>query len=125
MDNVNKYYKTHINPDENIRYGIVDINNIEPCELFGFTPCKLSDHCGESATQPCTWIRPTALAYSGVKEIIHVVGHTPVAHINNLHNEAFIKAGYPEDGPNIWTCDCLANKEYLIIEDGKFEPRSL
>lgn len=101
------------------------INSIEPCELFGFTPCKMSDYCGESATQPCTWIRPWALAYHGVDNIVYVVGHTPVAHINNIHNEATIKAGYPKDGPDIWVCDCLANKEYLVIEDGKFKPKSL
>lgn len=104
---------------------VVDlINTIEPCELFGFTPCKLSDYSGDSATQPCTWIRPGALSYHSPKNIVHVVGHTPVAHINNLHNEAFIKAGYPKDGPDIWVCDCLHNKEYLVIEDGNFEPKN-
>ena len=101
------------------------INTIEPCELFAFTPCKMSDYYGDSATQPCTWIRPSALAYHGLKEIAHIVGHTPVAHINNLHNEAFIKHGFPEDGPDIWCCDCLANGEYLVIESGKLTPGKL
>ena len=31
-----------------------DINKIEPSEMFGFRPSKLSDYYGESETQPCT-----------------------------------------------------------------------
>ena len=125
LRNVEKYLVSHGSSqydDGSIDAEVVIdlINSIEPCELFGFTPCKMSDHSGESATQPCTWIRPWALAYHSVEGITYVVGHTPIAHINNIHNEATIKAGYPKDGPDIWVCDCLANKEYLIIEDGKF-----
>ena len=125
LRNVEKYLVSHGSSqydDGSIDAEVVIdlINSIEPCELFVFTPCKMSDYCGESATQPCTWIRPWALAYHSVDNIVYVVGHTPVAHINNIHNEANIKVGYPKDGPDIWVCDCLANKEYLIIEDGKF-----
>jgi len=125
LDNVCKHFKSKEGWDFNIYDTdqlIEHINDIEPCELFGFTPCKMSDYCGDSATQPCTWIRPNALAYHGIKEVVHVVGHTPVAHICNLHNEAMIKAGYPEDGPDIWMCDTLGtSKEYLVIENSEFK----
>ena len=114
---------------------IVDrINTIEPCELFGFTRCKMSDYYGESATQPCTWIRPYTLLQYGLKDIIHVVGHTPTKHICNIKEECFkIREQFNvednkeviENYCDIWCCDNLANNEYLVIEDGKFESRSL
>lgn len=130
LKNVEKYLVSHRGSqydDDSIDTEVVIdlINTIEPCELFGFTPCKMSDYCGESATQPCTWIRPWALAYHSIDNIVYVVGHTPVDHINNTHNEMTIKMGYPENGPDIWLCDCLHNKEYLVIEDGEFIPKSL
>ena len=109
----------------------MDINKIEPCELFAFTPCKLSDYSGESATQPCTWIRPYTLLQYGIEGITQVVGHTPIEHICNLKDEILKdreKYGF-EKGEEIvnnycdvWCCDNLANGEYLIIEDGKFKP---
>ena len=108
------------------------INTIEPCELFGFTPCKMSDFCGESATQPCTWIRPYTLLHYGVRDIIHVVGHTPIKHISNIKEsskeltlEQGMDPSYLDDYPDIWCCDNLQDGEYLIIEDGKFKPCKL
>lgn len=103
------------------------INSYSPSELFGFTPCKLSDNSGESATQPCTWIRPYALMYYGVKNTIHVVGHTPTEHICNFKDEIvkYESTESMEDYPDIWCCDNLANGEYLIIEDGKFIVKSI
>ncbi len=106
------------------------LNSLEPSELFGFTPCKLSDYAGISATQPCTWIRPSALLEYGVKDMIHVVGHTPIKHICNL-KDSFLEMSQMEEMDlinsycDVWCCDCLANKEYLIIEDGEFKPRKL
>lgn len=110
------------------------INTIEPCELFGFTTNHINDFTGDSTTQPCTWIRPYTLLYSGVREYIHVVGHTPVKHICNLKNE-YIKARKKyslkdsEDIINeycdVWTCDCLSNKEYLIYQNDRLTPSSL
>lgn len=110
------------------------INTIEPCELFGFTPNHINDFTGDSTTQPCTWIRPYTLLYSGIKEYVHVVGHTPIKHICNLKDEC-IKAREKyslkdnEDVINeycdIWACDCLSNKEYLIYQNNKLTPSSL
>lgn len=108
------------------------INSYSPSELFGFTPCKLSDYNGISATQPCTWIRPQALMSYGVKDIIHIVGHTPVSHIANIKEECLKYSSEDEveicenrNSPDIWCCDCLENGEYLIIEDGKFIVKSI
>ena len=110
------------------------INHIEPCELFAFTPCKLSDYSGESATQPCTWIRPYTLLEYGVKDVIHVVGHTPTKHICNIkeecirtRNELGITEGEEkvEDYCDIWCCDNLQNEEYLIIENGEFKVKKV
>lgn len=110
------------------------INTLEPSELFGFTPCKLSDTTGESSTQPCTWIRPYTLLHYGVQGIIHVVGHTPIKEICNIKEgcKAVREKYNIEDNEeivdnycDIWCCDNLENGEYLIIEDGEFKPCKL
>ena len=108
---------------------IDNLNSLEPTELFGFTGEHMSDTNGESKTQPCTWIRPSTLLDYGVKDIIHVVGHTPVKHIRNLKEVCLeIKDKYnikEEDVNNycdIWCCDNLVNGEYLIIDNGEFKP---
>ena len=89
-----------------------DLNKVEPSELFGFTPSRLSDFYGDSPTQPCTWIRPQGLVEDALDGYIQVVGHTPVRKITNLKS---IKDEWPE----IWLCDNLPD-EYLIYEDEKF-----
>ena len=132
LDNVCKYFKNKDGWDFNIYDQdelIKHINDIYPCELFGFTPCKISDNTGESATQPCTWIRPYTLLQYGIN-MIHVVGHTPIKHICNIKEDC--KNNREEYGLennkeiiesycDVWCCDNLANGEYLIIEDGKFK----
>lgn len=108
---------------------ISEINRLIPSELFGFTSCKFSDHNGISATQPCTWIRPQTLMEYGVRGITHIVGHTPVNHICNIKEE-YLKYQLEDEveiykdynSPDIWCCDCLMNREYLIIEDKEFKP---
>lgn len=91
------------------------INSIEPCELFGFTPYGYqSDMSGTSITQPCTWIRPSTLSNCAINDYIQIVGHTRVSDIRK----------FSED-PEIWLCDALDNNGYLIIEDGKFKPKTL
>lgn len=113
LDNVCKYFKYHKDGwDFNVydqNQLISHINDIEPCELFGFTSSNPFDTNGESPCQPCTWIRPSTLVECSPENIIQVVGHTPVAkgilHWNNL-----------------WLCDALGleRPEYLVIEDGEF-----
>ena len=115
MENVENHLHLHNCPISNL---LVFLNTIEPNELFGFTPCKMSDYYGISETQPLTWIRPQTLVDCAIPDYIQVVGHTPVKHIIN------IKEVYPESKADIWLCDNLP-KEYLIIEDNKFIPKSL
>ena len=133
LDNICKYFKSQDGWDFNIYDQdelINHINDIPPCELFGFTPCKLSDYTGESSTQPCTWIRPYTLLHYGIKNIIHIVGHTPVKNICNIKEESLkLREKYDiteaedivKDYCDIWCCDNLQNNEYLVIEDGEFK----
>lgn len=113
---------------------ISKINELIPSELFGFTDGGSYDVIGDSKTQPCTWIRPYTLLIHGVKDIVHVVGHTPVDHIYNIkedltkickkynikNNEEVV-----ESYCDVWCCDNLAKGEYLIIENGEFYPKSI
>lgn len=113
---------------------ISEINRLIPSELFGFTPCRFSDYTGESSTQPCTWIRPYTLLHYGVRGITHVVGHTPIDHICNIKEETLKlrekhditeSEDIVKDYCDIWCCDDLQNKKYLVIEDNEFVPKSL
>lgn len=136
LKNVEKYLVSHGSTqynDDSIDAEVIIglINSIEPCELFGFTSCRMSDNYGESATQPCTWIRPYTLLQYSIKDYIQVVGHTPIKHICNLKEGLKKDASkydidenidYMNDYADIWCCDNLQNGEYLIIEDGIFKP---
>lgn len=120
-----------------------DINGLEPSELFGFTPCKLSDYSGDSCTQPLTWIRPWTLIHHAYGDYTYVVGHTRMGMYHKpevvLLNDECIK-GYMEsfffseteeecmkqiqfykDTNKIWCCDALP-RGYLIIENETFIP---
>lgn len=98
-----------------------DINLIEPCELFGFTPCKLSDYYGDSQTQPCTWVRPACLTEYGVPGYTYVVGHTRPQFISNYRELCLRHIGSePWALIDVWTCDNLP-KEYLVIDTDKKE----
>lgn len=103
---------------------ISEINRLIPSELFGFTDDNPFDTNGESKCQPCTWIRPYTLLEYGVKDVIHVVGHTPTKHICNIKEEC-IESENVQNYCDVWCCDNLANGEYLIIEDREFKPCKL
>lgn len=94
---------------------IGDINTLEPCELFGFLPNKLSDYYGTSVTQPLTWIRPQTLVECNIEGYTQVVGHTPFKNIINIKGD---------NNEDIWLCDCLDNNQYLVIEDKVFIPKT-
>lgn len=99
---------------ENNINDIHDINSLPPSEVFGFTPDSPWDMCGDSKTQPPTWIRPQSLCRCNVEGWNQVVGHTPVKEVFNisgLNNE------------NIWFCDCLSLSKYLVITD-KFNAKT-
>lgn len=97
---------------------VEEINDLEPSEIFGFTPEGWWDTYGQSKTQPPTWIRPESLCKCAVKKYTHIVGHTPVYHICNISAELRGKSVSPKC-PDIWCVDCLPD-EYLIIEDENF-----
>lgn len=95
------------------------INNIEPCELFGFTPNWRGDYYGNSTTQPLTWIRPESLRDCNVEGWNQVVGHTPVK--RQIIDFGSI-VGTKE---HIWLCDALGINQYLVIDNGTFQPKTL
>lgn len=94
-----------------------DINSLEPSELFGFTPNYYGDCYCDSETQPPLWIRPQALCKCNVKGWDQVVGHTPVRTIINVGKSAKGKQ-------NIWLCDALGVKQYLVIDNNEFQPKT-
>ena len=98
---------------------VYEINNLEPSELFGFTPESLFDNFGNSVTQPPTWIRPQSLCKCNVREWDQVVGHTQVTtDIINIRKAT-------KKNRNIWLCDALDMSKYLIIDDNEFIPSEL
>ena len=94
------------------------INDLEPSEIFGFTPNNYFDMCGTSKTQPPTWIRPETLCMCNVIGWDQVVGHTPVRKISKMIQNTKGKQ-------TVWLCDSLGDYNYLVIEDGEFIPKSL
>lgn len=90
------------------------INELEPSEKFGFCANSPFDCCGDSETQPPTWIRPYALATCNVLGYGQVVGHTPQRDISKMTKNCKGKQ-------TIWLCDSLGFGNYLIIEDGEFK----
>lgn len=104
---------------------ILKINELEPTELFGFTPDRLSDYYGNSETQPCTWIRPYSLIRSHVEGWNQVVGHTrlPFAPGGNIFeivkdNWDDLREQWGITMKELWCIDSLPDY-YLLIEDGE------
>lgn len=93
------------------------INDIEPCEFFGFTPDNYFDMCGTSKTQPPVWIRPETLCRCNVIGYDQVVGHTPIRKVTKVVESTKGKQ-------TIWLCDSLGFNNYLVIEDGEFKPKT-
>lgn len=101
-ENVVKYCNAH-NIDLNT---LSDINKIMPNELFGFSTSDRYDTCGDSETQPLTWIRPFTLINCAIEGKKYVVGHTRYGgDILNILNK-------------IYCCDALPNK-YLIYDNSE------
>ena len=98
-----------------------DVHNINDYGLreeFRFTPNYYGDCYGDSETQPPVWIRPQALCKCNIEGWDQVVGHTPVQKgIYHTHNTI----GQSE----IWFCDALGVKQYLVIDNNEFQPKTL
>lgn len=105
--------------DNNNIKDIHDINNLEPSEVFTFTPNWCGDYSGDSTTQPPTWIRPSSLIYCYVKDWNQVIGHTPVT-------ENIVDLGRALSLPiHIWDCDALEINKYLVIDNNEFIPKQI
>ena len=114
----------------------IQVNDLEPSKVFGFSPCKLSDYYGDSVTQPPTWIRPWGLFQNAFGDYTYIVGHTTYPHITyvkeemlNGYMESYADSNCPldedviqriKDANEIIVCDTLGSGEYLIVEDGQF-----
>lgn len=94
-----------------------EINSLDPSEVFGFTPDNLYDQSGYSETQPPTWIRPQSLCKCNVEGWDQVIGHTPQKGISKIQKNCKGKH-------TIWLCDALGVEQYLIIDNGKFKPKT-
>ena len=101
-------------------HSVTDINKQPPSELFAFCPDSPYDGCGESITQPCTWVRPTSLRENALPGYTQIVGHTPIIFFDRPW---MYKKKKDED--DIWLCDALEMKSYLVIENDIIEPRTL
>ena len=105
-----------------------DINSLEPSRKFGFTPCKMSDRHGESKTQPPTWVRPWTLFEDSFGKYTYVVGHTTTLFVKDIKKQVLESEWGQEmyeqfkDKNQVWTCDCLGNGRYIVVEDGVITP---
>lgn len=96
---------------------IHEINSLEPSEAFGFTPDSPWDMYGDSKTQPPTWIRPSSLCRCNIKGWDQVVGHTPQKGISKMWKNC-------KGNRTIWMCDALGSSQYLVIDNGEFQPKT-
>ncbi len=98
---------------------IEEINDLPPSELFAFTPKGFSDIYGTSPTQPLVWIRPQTLCGCNIPKWNQVVGHTRAT--KNIVNLSHSTEGHID----LWLCDALEYKQYLVINNNKFIPTCL
>lgn len=114
----------YLNLGDPTKENILKINKIEPSAIFGFTPNRISDYCGDSTTQPLTWIRPGTLIFCAIPGWNQVVGHTRLnekeSKIGNICISARekllddVKARINID--ELWVIDSLPYR-YMIIEN--------
>lgn len=91
---------------------IYDINKLVPSPIWGFTPNNYFDNYGDSTSQPPTWIRPQTLITCNIDNWDQVVGHTVVNQLTKVE---------AENKQSIWLCDALEARQYLTINNNKFE----
>lgn len=105
--------------EQNDIQDVADINLEPPSLVFSFTPASFYDMDGNSISQPCVWIRPSALTQSAIPGYTQIVAHTPIKKLYQHKIE--------ETSNSLWFCDTLGleNPEYLVIEDGIFSVRNL
>lgn len=95
---------------ENVDEHINDVFLHQPTKYFTF---KGVNPYGDDITQSPIWIRPQSLFEDGLKEFIHIVGHT---------TQNSIKP--PKGDSNMWFIDTLGTSgEYLVIENNEINIR--
>lgn len=115
---ISKVWWDSLKLGEPTRENLLKINELEPSEKFAFTPSSMSDYCGDSFTQPCTWIRPTSLAMNHIEGWDQVVGHTRVRKPGNIMPDLeFYRENWNITMKEFWCIDALPS-QYMIIEDG-------
>ena len=115
---ISKVWWENLKLGEPTKENLLKINELEPSELFAFTPSSMSDYCGDSFTQPCTWIRPTSLAMNHIEGWDQVVGHTRVRKPGNVMPDLeFYRENWNITMKEFWCIDALP-LQYMIIEDG-------
>lgn len=99
---------------------LLKINDLEPNEMFMFTPDSMYDTYGDSVTQSPVWIRPNALLRSHLDGWDQVVGHTRISKPGNIITDDFKEIAH-NHGLDLkmnecWFIDCLPD-QYMVIED--------
>ena len=101
------------------RIGTFSEKNVN--DVFRYKPASFAFYfgdrsgCGDDIHQSCIWVRPQSL-YKDSIDKLQVVGHTSVGKIN--HPSKSERRGF-------YLIDALANRFYLVCEDGKFEVKQL
>lgn len=113
---ISKDFWDYLNLGDPTEENILKINEIEPSSLFGFTPKHLSDYCGDSTTQPLTWIRPATLMENNIGWV-QVVGHTRIPTPGPVLKHLDVKPHWITI-PELWCVDALPYW-YMVIEDGE------
>ena len=107
---------------------LLKLNELEPSEVFAFTPDNMNDYYGTSCTQPCTWIRPTSLLQNHIDGWNQVVGHTRLEKPGNVLAKGSDILRYKENWGitmnEMWCIDALPF-QYMVIKDGKREMRNV
>ena len=115
---VSKVWWEYLNLGEPTKENLLKINELEPSQLFAFTPDRMSDYYGDSYTQPCTWIRPMSLAQNHIVGWDQVVGHTRVRKPGNIIPDLeFYRENWDISMKELWCIDALPF-QYMVIEDG-------
>lgn len=112
------------------------LNAMPVSNAFSFIQGNRYDWDGSSTAQSPTWIRPQSLAEAMIPGYNYVVGHTPSSNgcINmrttpmkewpkKPENHEYTE--WPGGDQDIWLTDALGKGSYLVIEDGKIEPRTI
>ena len=122
---ISKTWFKSLNIGEPTKENILKINDLEPSELFAFTPEHYSDYYGDSVTQPCTWIRPSSLLLNCLDDWNQVVGHTRLYRPGNVLGNGDLEKyrdSYNFNISELWFIDAMP-LQYMVIDNNIREMR--